>query len=43
MVTFGIEVIENFDEYNKGFTDKKYHVWTPIEDTREFYYSSMLG
>ena len=23
MVTFGIEVIRNFDEYNKGFADKK--------------------
>lgn len=25
MVTFGIEVISNFDEYNKPIKDKKFH------------------
>lgn len=37
MVTFGIEVIENFDEYNKGFADKKYHARTPSAGARSFY------
>ena len=37
MVTFGIEVIENFDEYNKGIADKKYHLWTPVADAKSFY------
>jgi hypothetical protein len=37
MVTFGIEVIENFDEYNKGIADKKYHVWTPNSGAKPLY------
>ena len=38
MVTFGIEVIRNFDEYNKGFADKKYHARTPLAGTKSFYF-----
>jgi hypothetical protein len=41
MVTFRIKVIENFDEYNKGIVDKKYHVWTPSSGAMSFYSGSI--